>query len=106
MSASQALAEKRLHPRATVELPLSCETAAGAIITGVARDLGIGGMFVESSEPPAYAAEIVVVTRLPGMKTDSRLPAIVRWLTDRGFGVQFGALGARDTFAISALLKY
>lgn len=105
MSASQALAEKRLHPRATVELSVSCETGAG-VIHGTARDLGIGGMFIESTELLAFATDVVVVVRLPGLKADSRLPAVVRWTTEQGFGVQFGALGARDTFAISSLLKY
>ena len=105
MSGTLALAEKRLHPRATVELNVSCETEAG-VIHGTARDLGIGGMFIESSELPPFASQVVIVARLPGMKADSRLPAVVRWTTELGFGVQFGALGARDTFAISSLLKY
>jgi hypothetical protein len=43
--------------------------------------------------------------RFPGTKAELRLPAIVRWATPDGFGVQFGSLGARETHAISELFK-
>jgi type IV pilus assembly protein PilZ len=45
------------------------------------------------------------VGRFTGTKGDLRLPAIVRWTKPDGFGVQFGSLGARETHAISQLLK-
>jgi Tfp pilus assembly protein PilZ len=63
----------------------------------------MGGMFVATKESLPFGAELIIVTRLPGAKADLRLPAIVRWLTPNGFGVQFGLLGARETHAISEL---
>jgi type IV pilus assembly protein PilZ len=45
------------------------------------------------------------VARFVGTKADLRLPGIVRWAKPDGFGVQFGSLGARETHAISELLK-
>ena len=97
--------DKRLHPRVTVDTPVSCEVRAGAAFTGLAKDISIGGMFVETSESVAFGTELTIVGRFAGTKADLRLPAIVRWTKPDGFGVQFGALGARETHAISELLK-
>jgi type IV pilus assembly protein PilZ len=71
----------------------------------MARDISIGGMFVESGEILPFGTELTIAVRLPGTKADLRLPAIVRWAKPSGFGVQFGSLGARETHAISQLLK-
>ena len=106
MSASQALHEKRFHPRVSVDLPISCEQPGSEAIVGTAKDLGLGGMFIESSERPAFGSSVTILIRLPQTKTEARLPAIVRWSTEQGFGVQFQPLGARETYAISALLTY
>jgi type IV pilus assembly protein PilZ len=71
----------------------------------MAKDISIGGVFVESTEVLPFGAEVTIVARFPGSKADLRLPGIVRWAKPAGFGVQFGALGARETHAISELLK-
>ena len=62
-------------------------------------------MFVECSETPAFGVKINIVCRLPGLAQESRLPGIVRWAKEDGFGVQFGLLGARETHAIAQLLR-
>ena len=97
--------DKRLHPRVIVNTTVSCEVRAGSTFTGLAKDISIGGMFVESTEIVPFGTEVTIVGRFVGTKADLRLPAIVRWAKPDGFGVQFGSLGARETHAISELLK-
>ena len=97
--------DKRVHPRVVVNTPVSCEVKNGAAFTGLAKDISIGGMFVESTEVVPFGTEVTIVGHFAGTKADLRLPAIVRWAKPDGFGVQFGSLSARETHAISLLLK-
>ena len=97
--------DKRVHPRVNVDTEVSCQRRDAAPFTGMAKDISIGGMFIESTEVLPFATELTIVARLPGTKAELRLPAIVRWAKPMGFGVQFGSLGARETHAISLLLK-
>ncbi|MEP7050964.1 MAG: PilZ domain-containing protein [Pseudomonadota bacterium] len=97
--------DKRVHPRVTVDTHVSCQPSEGAPLSGMAKDISIGGMFIEAAETLPFGTEIIIVGRFPGMKADLRLPGIVRWTKPTGFGVQFGALGARETHAITELLK-
>jgi len=88
-----------------VDTPVSCEVGNGTTFAGMAKDISIGGMFVESTEVVPFGTEISIVGRFAGTKADLRLPGVVRWAKPDGFGVQFGSLGARETHAISQLLK-
>ena len=72
---------------------------------GRAKDISVGGMFIESETAVTFGTEVIIVLRLPNTKADSRLPGTIRWLKPGGFGVQFGLLGARETHAISELFK-
>jgi Tfp pilus assembly protein PilZ len=84
---------------------IACEVQGGGVIHGRSKDISIGGMFIESDAPVSFGMEVSIVIRLPNTKGDSRLPGTIRWLNPGGFGVQFGLLGARETHAISELLK-
>jgi len=97
--------DKRGHARAPVEIAVSCERPDAAPLFATARDIGIGGMFIESAEQPPFGTAVVVVGRLPGASHDLRLPGVVRWSKSNGFGVQFGLLGAQETHAILTVLK-
>ncbi len=97
--------DKRVHSRVVVDTPVSCELRNAATFVGMAKDISIGGMFVESTRVVPFGTQITIVGRFPGAKADLRLAGIVRWAKPDGFGVQFGALGARETHAISELLK-
>jgi Tfp pilus assembly protein PilZ len=72
---------------------------------GRSKDISIGGMFIESETPVTFGTEVSILLQLPNTKGLSRLPGTIRWLNPGGFGVQFGLLGARETHAISELLK-
>jgi PilZ domain-containing protein len=100
-----AVLDKRLHPRTIINVAASCQPRDAPPVHGVARDIGLGGIFIEAADSLPFGTELFIVLRLPGAKADLRLPGVVRWVKSDGFGVQFGLLGARDTHAISALLK-
>ena len=97
--------DKRVHPRVNVDTEVSCEPRDGAPVSGMAKDISIGGMFIEATATLPFGTEVTIVGRFPRMKAELRLPGIVRWAKPTGFGVQFGSLGARETHAISELLK-
>jgi len=99
------LDDKRVHTRVPLDVTLSCERAGGASFQARAKDISVGGMFLESAELPTFGTELTMVGRLPGAKKDVRMPAVVRWTKPGGFGVQFGLLGAFETHLISELMK-
>jgi hypothetical protein len=100
-----ALQDKRSHPRAPLNVDVTCELAGGSTIAAHAKDISIGGVFIESDAKVTFGTQVSIVVRLPNNKVDLRLPGVVRWLKPGGFGVQFGLLGARETHAISELFK-
>jgi type IV pilus assembly protein PilZ len=62
-------------------------------------------MYIESETQVSFGTEVSIVVRLPNTKANAHLPGVIRWIKPGGFGVQFGLLGARETHAISELLK-
>jgi type IV pilus assembly protein PilZ len=97
--------EKRLHARVPVGAPLTCHRPDGRSFAGNAKDISIGGMFLETPQPVEFGDELRIEILLPRAKQPFALPAVVRWVKPGGFGVQFGLLGARETHAISELLR-
>lgn len=73
--------------------------------SGHAKDISIGGMFVETPTPLGFSKELTVYLMLPGQKAPFALPAVVRWTRPDGMGIQFGNLGARETFAITEVTR-
>jgi len=99
--------ELRRHQRAAIDVPVEF-VAKGSTerIAGQAKDISVGGMFVESATPLPFGAEVVVHVTLPGQRSPFALPGVVRWARGtEGMGVQFGLLGARETHAITELTK-
>ena len=97
--------DKRVHPRVPLSATVRCEVSGGDAILGNAKDISVGGMFIESDTRVTFGTEVSIVLRLPNTKSDYRLPGTIRWIKPGGFGVQFGLLGARETHAISELFK-
>jgi len=96
--------DRRAHPRAEIEIAVLCERVGGPPLEGMTKDLGIGGTFIETAELLPFGTRVVIVGRLPGTTTDLRLPGIVRWQKTNGIGVQFGALGTRETHVILTIV--
>jgi len=99
------LDDKRLHTRVPIDVTVVCEGPTVKPFEARGKDISVGGMFLQSSELPAFGTELSIVGRLPGAKKDVTLPAVVRWTKPGGFGVQFGLLGALETHLLSELMK-
>lgn len=96
--------EQRKHQRVPVQFGVTCIPGEGEAFEGSVKDLSLGGMFVESEHQPAFASKVTLVLRGVAAR-ELRLPAVIRWSEQRGFGVQFGLLGAYATHAILDLVK-
>jgi hypothetical protein len=99
------VAENRKHPRTQVTAPIAFQIGDGPWIEAESQDIGLGGMFIETTETAAYGAPVRIYIQLPGMKQETLIDAIVRWKKDTGMGVQFGVMGARETYALTLLIS-
>jgi hypothetical protein len=96
--------ELRRYERTPVDLALEFTRRDGTDrVAGRAKDLSLGGMFIETDAPAPFSTEIVVHVLLPGQRGPFAIPGVVRWAGQTGMGVQFKLLGARETHAITAL---
>ncbi len=100
------MVELRRYQRAPIDVPVEFVVKGTETrIRGQAKDVSLGGMFVETEHPAAFGAEVVVHVTLPGQRSPFAMPAVVRWARPGGMGVQFGLMGARETHAITELTK-
>jgi type IV pilus assembly protein PilZ len=97
--------DKRSHPRVTLDTAVVCSLPDGSEISGRSKDISIGGMFLFTSSTAAFGTQVQLRLRLPSARQELVLPAVVRWSSPEGLGLQFGLLGARETHAISELLR-
>jgi hypothetical protein len=74
------------------------------VFDGISRDVGLGGMFLETEEPLPVGSELSVSFRLSHAPTPVDLRAVVRWSTDEGIGVQFLRLRAYDVWSLHRAL--
>ena len=96
--------EQHRYARAPIDAPLSFALKGKSEQRpGVGKDIAIGGMFIETTTPAAFGADIVVHVRLPGSNDVVPLPGVVRWVRDGGMGIQFGLLGAVETHLITEI---
>jgi hypothetical protein len=98
------VAEQRKYHRVPVSLSVTWIDEEGESFEGSVKDISFGGLFVECEQQPVFAGKLTLI--LTGIVSrELRLPAVVRWSEPRGFGVQFGLLGAYATHAIVDLVK-
>lgn len=98
--------EKRHYDRSDVDLPLTFQVVGSEVVgVGRARDLGIGGMFVETAVVLPFGAELIVTLPVPSEARTLRLPGRLRWSNPIGMGLQFGLLGARETHTLVQLTR-
>ena len=97
--------ELRRFTRAPLEQPLEFHTKNdGRRVAGLAKDISVGGMFVQTEEPAAFGTEVIIYLTLRGDAKELRLPGVVRWTSGNGMGVQFRLLGVRETHAITEIV--
>lgn len=101
--------EKRRYNRASIDLPVSFTVKGDEHAEhGIGKDISIGGIFIQTVAPATFGAEVVVHVTLEAASGHAEafaLPGVVRWIRDRGMGVQFGLLGVQETHAITELEK-
>jgi type IV pilus assembly protein PilZ len=99
--------EQRRPARLPLAFPLEFSvmtTEVSPRLEGIARDLSLGAMFIETDILCFLGDNILVHLTLPGGKREMELPAVVRWTDPHGMGAQFRLLGARDTHEIIEFL--
>lgn len=98
------MVEQRRYARAPISAPVSFSVKGqSGTLTGVAKDVSIGGMFVETPTPGTFGSDVIVHVVLPGSDEVLALPGVVRWVRNGGMGVQFGLLGALETHLITEI---
>jgi type IV pilus assembly protein PilZ len=97
--------ENRRHPRSHVTAPIAFKIGDGPWTEAESTDIGLGGMFIETAETAPYGAAIQIYIQLPGLKQETLIDAVVRWRKETGMGVQFGVMGARETYALTQLIS-
>jgi hypothetical protein len=103
-SARQRDESRRRNPRVRTnfEIRLCSEDAR---YSARCTSLSLCGMFVETDLRLGYESAVrLELTVNEGLHV-MRLEGVVRWLDARGFGVQFGPVGASETHALSALIE-
>ncbi|HEY1697452.1 MAG TPA: PilZ domain-containing protein [Polyangiaceae bacterium] len=98
--------EERRCVRVPIELHVTVAApGSGESTTGIARDISVGGVFIETTCAAAFGTPVVIGFVSPGIGAEVLLPATVRWSSATGLGLQFGLLGARETHAITELMR-
>ena len=103
-AASLGVREKRKYPRKQVHPPVTIHLGSGVQAHAYCVDLSVGGAFLETDAVAAFGAAVTLAFSLPGVDGPAMIPAIVRWTKPGGMGVQFGAMGARETHGVVTLL--
>lgn len=95
------MVDLRKYQRTRIDEDVTFRDKDGRSYSGRARDISLGGMFVETTTPLGFGDTLTLQIRLKGAAEPMNLPAIARWLRSDGMGVQFGNLGARETHVIT-----
>ena len=93
----------REHQRVAANVPAECR-CGGTAFSGVATDVSLGGVFIETEHRPDFGSEIGVELQIGGKLGKISCTGTVRWSSARGFGMQFGLLGARETHGLITLV--
>jgi PilZ domain-containing protein len=104
MSVRPGVREKRQHQRVDVRFEVVCVREGQPDIKALARDVSLGGMFIELTPVPVFGVSFDVVVEAMAARS-LHLPVTVRWVTPEGCGVQFGLLGAYETHALVNYIK-
>lgn len=75
---------------------------------GKARDISLGGMFIETTKTLAFGTPLEVRLQVTGggaKDAELVLPAVARWASPTGMGVQFGLYGVKETHILTELTR-
>jgi hypothetical protein len=80
-------------------------TTASEVRGARCTSLSLGGMFLETELRPEYGSIVTIEMHTLNGSEVIRFEAVVRWFDTRGIGLQFTAMGARETHALAALIE-
>lgn len=102
--AREARREHRRHLELSMRFRIPAEDG-DETVHARARNISVGGMFIETDQPLPFGAEVTVEIALPDLPELARIACTVRWTSAEGMGVQFGVMGARETHGLVKLLE-
>jgi hypothetical protein len=95
----------RRHTRSPVKTPLEFTQSDPRQVTfGFARDICVGGMFVETEFPAPLGTTVTLRVTLPGLDDETVAVGVVRWTRHKGMGIKFLSIGAEDTRVIAEIV--
>jgi hypothetical protein len=74
-------------------------------VLGRVTDISIGGARLEATLVQPFGPAVILYVGLPGASGPLALPALVRWIREGSVGLQFTALGVRETYLIVQLMS-
>jgi PilZ domain-containing protein len=87
-------------------LTLRVEVRHGdATIVGESANVSLGGMLILLQEPVPFGTGVMLTFRIPALKDDATVAAVVRWTTDDAIGVEFIGLRAIEVWGLNQLLQ-
>jgi hypothetical protein len=102
-SAQLKLERSREKVRTELFLEVHFADATGAPQVGYATEISLSGMRIETIAPLPFGAEVTLGIPLPGA-APVEVASKVLWSSATAMKVQFGAMGARETHALTRLL--
>lgn len=98
--------ERRSHPRVPIKLVVDLTaTDDKAKRLAMARDVSLGGMFVELTKPLPLGKSVVVGISTSGGPLPILLSGTVRSSHPTGIGIEFGPLGEREKSLILGIYR-
>ncbi|MFW5876162.1 MAG: PilZ domain-containing protein [Myxococcota bacterium] len=95
---------RRVHERFEYELPVTI-VHDGVEYEAVTQNISLGGMYLITTAPLKYGAEVTLRFRLPSLKERTECTGTIRWVKPDGLGVQFGSLRALEVWGLNQLLN-
>jgi hypothetical protein len=90
--------------RFRIDIPVAyLVEGSGARSVGRATDISLGGARVEIAREVPFGSPVVVYILLPGWAEPLAFDAVVRWTQRGAMGLQFRALGVRETHLLAQL---
>src|SRR5258708_10410309 len=91
--------ESRRSARTRIDQPVEFALADDDRRPGICRNISLGGLHVDTTDPAPFGASITIFIHLPGIEGMTALPGVVRWTQPNRMRGQLGLFRARFTNA-------
>ncbi|MFH2009951.1 MAG: PilZ domain-containing protein [bacterium] len=95
---------RRAQQRFDIEIPVEL-TIEGRVLTTTTRNISLGGLFLNLTEPVPFGSTVGLKFELPDLDHPVEVEGHVRWVQpDVGLGVQFAGVRAKVVWALQRLI--